>query len=232
MYTRYAETPGLEGGDAGLEPHRARRIQGSHFRRRGARRLRHAQVRVRRPPRPARARHRGAGTHPHLGGHRGRAARGRGGGYRHSTRKDLRIDVFRSSGPGGQCVNTTDSAVRITHLPTGLVVHLPGREVAAQEQGQGAESPPRPPARPDAAQPGARSELAAERKQQVGTGDRSAKIRTYNFPQNRVTDHRIGLTLQNLDAVIDGALDGIIDALRADDRRRRLAATSQPPPVT
>ena len=134
---------------------------------------------------------------------------------------DLRIDVFRSSGPGGQSVNTTDSAVRITHLPTELVVscqdeksqhknkaramkvlrtRLLDRKIAARE-----------------------AERAAERRSQIGSGDRSAKIRTYNFPQNRVTDHRIGLSLHRLGAILDGDLDELVAALRLAHDEERLA---------
>ncbi|MFI7078052.1 peptide chain release factor 1 [Micromonospora sp. NPDC049903] len=134
---------------------------------------------------------------------------------------ELRIDVFRSSGPGGQSVNTTDSAVRITHLPTGIVVscqneksQLQNREqalrilrarllAAAQEQADAAAS--------DA------------RKAQVRTVDRSERIRTYNFPQNRITDHRIGYTAYNLDLALAGDLDGVLDALSEADRAARLA---------
>jgi peptide chain release factor 1 len=133
---------------------------------------------------------------------------------------DLRIDVYRSSGPGGQSVNTTDSAVRITHLPTGLVVtcqdeksqhknkakalkvlrsRLLDRKIAEQE-----------------------AERARERRTQVGTGDRSAKIRTYNFPQNRVTDHRIGLTVHGLEDVLRGELDDLIAALRLAEQEEKL----------
>ena len=133
---------------------------------------------------------------------------------------ELRIDVFRSSGPGGQSVNTTDSAVRITHLPTELVVtcqdeksqhknkakamkvlrsRLLDRKIAARE-----------------------AERAAERRSQIGTGDRSAKIRTYNFPQNRVTDHRIGLSLYRLGDILDGDLDELVAALRLAHDEERL----------
>ena len=133
--------------------------------------------------------------------------------------KDLRIDVFRSSGPGGQSVNTTDSAVRITHLPTGLVVIQQDEKSPAQEQGQGDEVLR---ARLyDAERSAADAERAADRKSQVGSGDRSERIRTYNFPQGRVTDHRINLTLYKIDEVMNGeALDEIIDALIADGRGR------------
>ncbi len=138
---------------------------------------------------------------------------------------DLKVDVFRSSGPGGQSVNTTDSAVRITHVPTGLVVtcqdeksqhknkakalrvlrsRLLDRKIAEQE-----------------------AKRSRERRMQVGTGDRSAKIRTYNFPQTRVTDHRIHLTLHRLDGILGGDLDELIEALRAAGMEERMeAATS------
>ncbi|MEU7573820.1 peptide chain release factor 1 [Micromonospora sp. NPDC049240] len=138
---------------------------------------------------------------------------------------ELRIDVFRSSGPGGQSVNTTDSAVRITHVPTGIVVscqneksQLQNREqamrilrarllAAAQEQADAAAS--------DA------------RKAQVRTVDRSERIRTYNFPQNRITDHRIGYTAYNLDLALAGELDGVLDALTEADRAARLAGETE-----
>lgn len=139
--------------------------------------------------------------------------------------KDLRIDTFCSTGPGGQSVNTTQSAIRITHLPTGLVVscqdeksQLKNKEKAMkvlrarlyelkrQEQ---------------------QKELADARKSQVGTGDRSERIRTYNFPQSRVTDHRIGLTLHKLETVLEGDLDEIVNALIAADRLEHLKAANE-----
>ena len=135
--------------------------------------------------------------------------------------KDIRVDIFRSSGAGGQSVNTTDSAVRMTHIPTGIVVscqnersQIQNKEVALkvlkarlyeetirkQEEKQG-----------------------TERKNKIGTGDRSEKIRTYNYPQNRLTDHRIGFTSMNLDRVTEGAIEDIIEALITEDQRRKLA---------
>jgi len=136
--------------------------------------------------------------------------------------KDLRVDVFRSSGPGGQSVNTTDSAVRVTHVPTGLVVQCQDQKSQLQNKIKALEIlRSRLLDRMVAEQ---EAERARARRAQVGTGDRSAKIRTYNFPQNRVTDHRIGYTAHNLTAVMDGRLDELIDALRLAGERERLSA--------
>ena len=129
---------------------------------------------------------------------------------------DLRIDVFRSSGPGGQSVNTTDSAVRITHLPTGIVVSQQDQKSQLQNKLKAMEVLR---ARLlDKMLSDQESARAAERRAMVGTGDRSAKIRTYNFPQSRVTDHRINLSVHNLADVMNGDLDALIDALRAASR--------------
>lgn len=140
-------------------------------------------------------------------------------------KEDLKIDVFRASGPGGQSVNTTDSAVRITHIPTGVVVvcsdeksqhknkakalrELNSRILAAEQEKQAAET-------------------SANRKSQVGTGDRSEKIRTYNFPQSRITDHRIGLTIQQLDTVLSGKMDLLIEPARTYFQSEALKGESQ-----
>jgi peptide chain release factor 1 len=143
----------------------------------------------------------------------------------HIEDKDLRIDVYRSSGPGGQSVNTTDSAVRITHLPTGLVV-IQQDEKSQHKNKARALKVLR--ARLYEMERQARdSARAADRRSQVGSGDRSERVRTYNFPQGRVTDHRINLTLYKLDKVMAGeALDEIIDALTAADTAERLAAAA------
>ena len=133
--------------------------------------------------------------------------------------KDIRVDVFRSSGPGGQSVNTTDSAVRITHLPTGLVVSQQDQKSQQQNKLKAMEVlRARLLDRMIAQQESAR---ARERRAMVGTGDRSAKIRTYNFPQSRVTDHRINLSVHNLGDVIDGHLDQLVDALRMASRQEQ-----------
>ena len=136
--------------------------------------------------------------------------------------KDIRVDVYRSTGHGGQCVNTTDSAVRITHLPTGLVVtcqdqksQLKNRDKAMQVLR--ARLLERLQHEKDAA-------YAANRRGQVGTGDRSERIRSYNFREGRVTDHRVGLTLYRIDEIVDGDLDEIIDALRREEQARLLMA--------
>ena len=133
---------------------------------------------------------------------------------------DLKIDVFRSSGPGGQSVNTTDSAVRITHLPTGLVVSQQDQKSQLQNKLKALEVlRARLLDRMIAEQEAARSR---DRKAMVGTGDRSAKIRTYNYPQSRVTDHRIGLSVHNLQDVLNGDLDELVNALRMASRQEQL----------
>jgi peptide chain release factor 1 len=137
--------------------------------------------------------------------------------------KDLRIDVFRSSGPGGQSVNTTDSAVRITHIPTGLVVSQQDQKSQLQNKLKGMEVLR---ARLlDAKLAEREAERSRMRKTQVGTGDRSAKIRTYNYPQNRVTDHRIGLTIHELQRTLEGELDPLIEALALAEVEEQLGGT-------
>ena len=136
--------------------------------------------------------------------------------------KDLRIDTYRASGAGGQHVNKTDSAVRITHMPSGLVVAM--QEEKSQHKNR-AKAMKILRARLYEQQRNAADQArAADRKSQVGTGDRSERIRTYNFPQGRVTDHRIGLTLHKIDRVMLGDFDDIFGALIAEDQAARLAA--------
>ncbi len=135
--------------------------------------------------------------------------------------KDIRIDVFRASGPGGQSVNTTDSAVRITHLPTGIVVSQ--QDEKSQHKNRAKAMKILRARLYEAERSRTDAERAASRKGQVGSGDRSERIRTYNFPQGRITDHRINLTLYKLDQVMNGDLDELIDALIADDEAARLA---------
>ncbi|MCD2098584.1 peptide chain release factor 1 [Rhodococcus rhodochrous] len=135
---------------------------------------------------------------------------------------DLRIDVYRSSGKGGQGVNTTDSAVRITHLPTGIVVTCQNERSQLQNKARAMQVLA---ARLQAAaEEAAEAEASAGRASQVRTVDRSERIRTYNFPENRITDHRIGFKSHNLDAVLDGEMEALLDALGAADREARLAA--------
>jgi peptide chain release factor 1 len=136
--------------------------------------------------------------------------------------KELRIDVFRASGPGGQSVNTTDSAVRITHMPTGLVVIQ--QDEKSQHKNKAKALKVLRSRLYDMERQARDSARAADRKSQVGSGDRSERIRTYNFPQGRVTDHRVNLTLYKIDKVISGeALDEIIDAIVAEDQAAKLA---------
>ena len=138
----------------------------------------------------------------------------------HVDQNDLQIDVYRSSGPGGQSVNTTDSAVRITHKPTGLVVSM--QDEKSQLQNRERAMKVLRARLYEAKLAEQQAKLAAERKGQVGTGDRSGRVRTYNFPERRVTDHRVGLTVHNLEAVLQGELDEITAALQDDEKRRRL----------
>ena len=135
--------------------------------------------------------------------------------------KDLRIDVFRASGPGGQSVNTTDSAVRITHLPSGIVVSQ--QDEKSQHKNKAKAMKVLRARLYEAERQKAAAERAETRKSQIGSGDRSERIRTYNYPDRRVTDHRIGLTLHKLDRMMDGDLNEVIDALTVDYQARRLA---------
>ncbi|OGK82999.1 MAG: peptide chain release factor 1 [Candidatus Rokubacteria bacterium GWC2_70_16] len=138
--------------------------------------------------------------------------------------KDIRVDVYRSSGPGGQGVNTTDSAVRLTHLPTGLVVTC--QDERSQIKNRAKALRVLKARLLERAQEEQAAAIAADRRSQVGTGERSERIRTYNFPQGRLSDHRIGLTLHRLPAVMEGDLDEIVDALTAWDQGRKLAETT------
>ncbi len=135
--------------------------------------------------------------------------------------KDVQVDVYRSSGPGGQGVNTTDSAVRLTHLPTGLVVTC--QDERSQIKNRAKAMRVLKARLLERAQTEQAAAIAADRRSQVGTGERSERIRTYNFPQGRVSDHRINLTLHRLPAVMEGDLDELIDGLRDWDQSQKLA---------
>jgi peptide chain release factor 1 len=135
---------------------------------------------------------------------------------------DLQVDVYRSSGPGGQSVNTTDSAVRLTHQPTGIVVSMQDEKSQLQNRDKAMRVLRARLYEQKLAEQ--QAEIASERRSQVGSGERSEKIRTYNFPQSRVTDHRINLTAHNLDEVLGGGLRGFTDALAAEEKRELLAA--------
>jgi peptide chain release factor 1 len=134
--------------------------------------------------------------------------------------KDIRVDVYRSSGPGGQGVNTTDSAVRITHVPTGLVVTC--QDERSQIKNRAKAMRVLKARLLERAQDEQAAAIAADRKSQVGTGERSERIRTYNFPQGRVSDHRVNLTLHRLPAILEGDLDELVEALSSEEQRRKL----------
>jgi peptide chain release factor 1 len=137
---------------------------------------------------------------------------------------DLRIDVMRAGGPGGQCVNTTDSAVRITHIPTGVVVHCQDEKSQIKNKAKAMRILRARVYEMEDAK--AQAERSAARKNQVGSGDRSERIRTYNFPQNRLTDHRINLTLYKLDLIMQGQAEELFDALKLSAREELLKATA------
>jgi peptide chain release factor 1 len=138
--------------------------------------------------------------------------------------EDLRIDVMRAGGPGGQCVNTTDSAVRITHLPSGVVVHCQDEKSQIKNKAKAMRILRARVYEMEEAK--AASERAEARKNQIGSGDRSERIRTYNFPQNRLTDHRINLTLYKLDLIMQGDVEELFDALKLSAREELLRATA------
>ena len=142
--------------------------------------------------------------------------------------KDLRIDTFCSSGPGGQSVNTTYSAVRITHIPTGTIVSCQDEKSQIKNRAKALRV-----LRSrlyDMELQNQQKQIIEERRSMIGSGDRSEKIRTYNYPQNRVTDHRIGLTLHQLDRIVEGKMDDIIDALIAYHQAKKLGEAALPPP--
>ena len=139
----------------------------------------------------------------------------------HIDDKELRIDVFRASGPGGQSVNTTDSAVRITHLPTGIVVSQ--QDEKSQHKNKAKAMRVLRARLYEAERATKEAKRAEERRSQIGSGDRSERIRTYNFPERRVTDHRINLTLYQLDKMLDGELDELVEALLTENQARQMS---------
>jgi peptide chain release factor 1 len=145
----------------------------------------------------------------------------------HVDEADLKIDVYRSTGPGGQSVNTTDSAVRITHLPTGMVVSMQDEKSQIQNRAKALQVLRARLLKQE--QDRQAAELSETRRGQIGGGGRSEKVRTYNYKENRVSDHRIGLTLYKLDKVLMGELDDLVDALVADERARQLAGSAPEP---
>ena len=221
MYQPLRRAHGLEARGARNRPVRHGRLQRGHVPAEGRRRVDAHEARGRPAPRAARARHREPGSHPHVVGHRHRAARGRGGRRRDRSQRppDRRVPVVRaragraSTPPTPRCASPTSP---------------PGSSWRCRTRRARSRTGPRPwsgAPQPDCSRPEQdrqAAELSAARKRQVGGGGRSEKIRTYNFKENRVTDHRIGLTIYKLDKVLAGELDDVVDALVADEQARRL----------
>ena len=224
MLTRYAEERGFATEVLSQSPAEVGGFKEITFEITRRRRLLGVQVRGRHPPRPAGAEDRVPGPDPHLDRDRRRAARGRGGRGRDRARgpPGRRLPLL---GPGGQSVNTTDSAVRITHKPTGIVVSM--QDEKSQLQNREKAMRVLRARLYERALEQQRAEIAADRRSQVGTGERSEKIRTYNFPQGRVTDHRVKLTAHNLDEVLAGNLSEFTGALAAEEKRARLEAQTR-----
>ena len=226
MYIKYAEAKGWKVEVLSASEGDRRRLQGDRRRDRRPRRLRAAEVRERRPPRPARAGDRGAGAHPHLGGDGRGAAGGRGNRSRHQRRGPQDRHDALAAAPAASTSTRPSSAIRITHLPTGIVVAV--QEERSQHRNRAKAMALLRARILDGESQRASDERAQERRAQVGSGDRSQRIRTYNFPQGRVTDHRINLTLYSLDRLMEGeGLDTIIDALAADRQARLLAEQAE-----
>ena len=224
MLTRYAEERGFSTEVALAVGGRGRRLQGGHLRGQGRGRLLGLQVRGRHPPRAARARDRVAGPDPHLDRDGGGAARRPRRSRSRSTRTTSRSTSTAPPGPGGQSVNTTDSAVRITHKPTGIVVSMQDEKSQLQNKERAMRVLRARLYERELAEQQAK--IASERKAQVGSGERSEKVRTYNFPQGRVTDHRIKHTSHNLDGVLGGELARV--HRRAGGRGEAAAARGAP----
>ena len=224
MYVRFAERNRWKTELVKRQCKWNRRFQGGRFHDYRPGRLLQDEVRERCPPCTACAGDRVRRTYPYLDRDGCRDAGGRGCDVVIDD-KDIRIDVMRASGNGGQCVNTTDSAVRLTHIPTGIVIYSQTEKSQLQNKEKAfrllrsklydLELEKR------------QNEEAAERRSQIGTGDRSEKIRTYNFPQGRVTEHRIKLTLYKIDSIMDGDLYEIIDSLIAADQAAKLAKMNE-----
>ena len=209
MYSQVRRAPGLAHRRDVEQRHRHRRAEGSHRDDRRARRLQQAEVRERRASRPARAGDGGQRTHAHVDRDGGGAAGGRRSRRRQINDKDLRIDTFCSSGPGGQSVNTTYSAVRITHIPTGVVVSQQDEKSQIKNRAKAMKV-----LRARLYEMELRKQqeaIAKDRRSQVGTGERSEKIRTYHFKENRITDHRVNFTTHRLNEVLNGDLVEVLD---------------------
>ena len=219
MYKRFADKRGLEIRSPRLQLDRAGGTQGSRLFHHGRNGLSAAAIRERRPPRAACPGNRSPGTHPYQHGHRRRAARSDRSRSR-SRDEDLRIDTFRAGGPGGQKVNKTESAIRITHLPTGIVVQC--QDEKSQHKNKAKAKRVLRSRIFEHKQQLIHDERSAQRRSLIGSGGRNERIRTYNFPQGRITDHRINLTLHKIDQIMQGELDELVGALSRFDRQERL----------